>query len=111
MPEMVQPERIILQYQAMAAIIRAMLAAARAEDWDGLGVLEAECAAHVATLQRDEPQVLLSSPQSEQKAASIVQMLDDDRQIRQLASARMTHLSNEMHNASTERKLSRAYGS
>jgi hypothetical protein len=45
--------------------------AARSEDWDGLVTLEADCAAHVKALQRDEPQAALSAGQNAQKAALI----------------------------------------
>ncbi len=99
-------------YDAMSVVISAMLAAARDQDWDGLITLETECAAKVAALQREEP--LLTSLQSERndkrKAALITQMLVDDSEIRRLATAHMTRLSNQMHSTSTERKLSRAYG-
>ena len=94
----------------MATITRAMLAAARTEEWDSLVTLEATCAAQVATLQQDEPLVALSKQQSKRKAVLIAQMLADDGQIRVLVAARMTQLSHQMHSASTERKLSRAYG-
>jgi flagellar protein FliT len=102
--------RIVLRYEAMAVATGAMLAAARSEDWDGLVTLEADCAAHVTALQRDEPQATLSSGQNAQKAALIMQMLLDDEEIRPLVAARMTQLSQQMHSTSTERKLSRAYG-
>jgi flagellar protein FliT len=103
-------KRIILSYEALAGITGKMLAAARMEDWDSLVTLEAECAAQVVTLQRAEPLAALSAGQRQQKAALIVRMLADDGAIRPLVSARMAQLSNQMHSASTERKLSRAYG-
>jgi hypothetical protein len=37
-------------------------------------------------------------------------MLADDGELRRLVAARMAQLSNQMNSASTERKLSRAYG-
>jgi flagellar protein FliT len=108
---MAPQQRIIALYEAMAAIASTMLAAARAQDWDALVTLEAESAAHVATLQREEPLVVLSVQQRERKAALIEQMLADDGELRRLIAARMEQLSNEMNSANTERKLSRAYGS
>ena len=105
-----QQERIIALYEALSGATSAMLAAARAEDWDVLVTLEATCAAHVAALQRDEALTALSAEQNDQKAALITQMLADDGELRRLIAARMTQLSNEMNSAHTERKLSRAYG-
>jgi flagellar protein FliT len=109
MPDTVQQDRIILLYEAMATTIHSVLAAARAEDWDSLVKLEAECAAQVATLQQSESLTLLSDQQNKKKTALVVQMLADDGAIRLLATARMTHLSNQIHSANTERKLSKAY--
>ena len=112
MPDMIDmgpQDRIIALYEAMAAITAAMLAAARAEDWDVLVTLEATCAARVASLQQGEPLATLSLQQNERKAALLKQMLANDIDIRQLAATRMTQLSNEMSSASTERKLSKAY--
>jgi flagellar protein FliT len=113
------PQHIIALYEAMADVTSQMLVAARSENWDVLVTLEATCAAHVATLQRDEPalglslglDLALSSQQIQQKAALVAQMLADDAEIRQLVTARMVYLSNQSNSASTERKLSRAYGS
>jgi flagellar protein FliT len=117
--EMQPQDRILLQYEALAGVTSTMLAAARIEDWDALVTLEAESAALVTTLQRDEALLALqqgealatlSESQRQQKAALIVQMLADDGELRQLVAARMAQLSNQMHSASTVRKLTRAYG-
>jgi flagellar protein FliT len=113
--EMQPQDRILLQYEALAGITSTMLAAARIEDWDALVTLQAESAALVTTLQRDEAlqseaPATLSASQRQQKAALIVQMLADDGELRQLVAARMKQLSNQMHSASTVRKLTRAYG-
>ncbi len=114
MPEMMgRQERILSQYAAMAGITGQMLAAARAEDWDGLAALETQCSALVSALQQDDALAAMSAltpQQRQQNAALIGQMLADDGEIRSLIAARMTHLSNQMHSASTERKLSRVYG-
>ncbi len=110
MPDIGQADRIIAQYEAMAAVTSKMLAAARAQDWDLLLMLETECAAHVATLKRDEPLVVLSKQQSQQKGELITRMLAEDGELRRLMAIRRTELSNELNSANTERKLSRAYG-
>jgi flagellar protein FliT len=111
MLDMAPQDRVIALYEAMAGDTRAMLAAARAQDWDALVTLEAACAAHVARLQRDEPELTLSSRQRERKSGLVTQMLADDGELRRLIADRMTQLTNEMNSANTERKLSRAYGS
>jgi flagellar protein FliT len=115
MTDPAQQESVIDLYQALAAITRAMLGAAHAEDWDLLVALESGCAAHVATLQREEQLLLLaeqplSMQQSARKASLIEQMLADDGELRRLIAARMAQLSNKVSSARTERKLSRAYG-
>ena len=107
---MAQPDRIILLYLALADVSGKMLAAARAEHWDSLVMLEVECAAQVAALRSDEALASLSGQQNQTKAALIIRILADDGELRQLLAARMAQLSNRMHSASTERKLLRAYG-
>ena len=47
--------------------------------------------------------------QRERSAALMRQMLADDDEIRTLAAARMVQLSHLMDDASTQRKLSKAY--
>ncbi len=110
MTDPARQESVIDLYQALAAITGAMLAAARAEDWDLLVALESDCAAQVAALKQAEALTALSSRQNKQKAALIEQMLADDGELRPLVAARMAQLSHQMSSASTQRKLSRAYG-
>ena len=113
MADMAQQDRIFLLYQAMAGVTGKMLAAARAQDWDGLAALETQCSALVSALQQDDALAASSAlmpTQRQQNAALIGQMLADDGELRSLIAARMTQLSNQMHSASTERKLSRTYG-
>ena len=117
MPDMVAlhdlapQQRIIALYEAMSDATTAMLAAARAENWDLLVTLEAACAAQVATLQQSERNDENNDENNnERKAALITQMLADDGELRRLITARMTRLSSQMSSASTERKLARAYG-
>jgi flagellar protein FliT len=109
MQDLAQQAPGVGRYQALAAITRAMLAAARAEDWDNLVALEATCAAMVKSLQQGEMLAPLSSQQEERKATLIEQMLADDGELRRLVAARMAQLSNQLHSTSTERKLVRAY--
>lgn len=97
-------------YEAMSAITGEMLAAARAEDWELLAVLESRCAAHMRALREQEPQRALPGPEREQKIKIIQRILTDDLEIRRLANTRMAQLSTLMNSASTERKLSNAYG-
>jgi flagellar protein FliT len=109
-PDMLSSRHIITLYDAMSAITVEMLAAARAEDWELLAILESRCAAHVQTLKDQEPLQALSGPEREQKVNIIQKMLADDREIRKLTELRMAQLSTLMHSANAERKLSEAYG-
>ena len=112
---MTQQDAITL-YEAISAITGGMLAAARAADWELLAVLESRCAAHVRVLQAQEPREpkeplqALRSPAREQKIKLIQRILADESEILTLTKAGMAQLSILMNCASTERKLSNAYG-
>lgn len=107
---MMSSQDIITLYQAMSAITGEMLVAARAEDWELLAILESRCSAHVQTLKEKEPLQALSSLEREQKISIIQKILADDSEIRKLTESWMAQLSTLMNSASTERKLSEAYG-
>ena len=96
-------------YETMAGISGRMLQAASAGDWDGLVVLEQQCAACLRRLQENEPQALAGA-EREQKLGAIRKILEDDRKIRDLAMPWMAKLSALISNTGTERRLARAYG-
>lgn len=107
---MMSSQDIITLYQAMSAITGEMLVAARAEDWELFTIPESRCSAHVQTLKEKEPLQALSSLEREQKISIIQKILADDSEIRNLTESWMAQLSTLMNSASTERKLSEAYG-
>ncbi len=101
---------VLTAYTAMAALTRKMVAAATVADWDGLESLEQQVAAHVARLRGSEETVTLDTLERQQKLGLIKQMLDDDRQIRDLTMPWMAQLSKLINNTGTERRLAAAYG-
>jgi flagellar protein FliT len=54
--------------------------------------------------------VVLDASERQQKLGLIKQMLDDDRQIRDLTMPWMAQLSKLINNTGTERRLAAAYG-
>ncbi|MGN6388871.1 MAG: flagellar protein FliT [Burkholderiaceae bacterium] len=100
---------ILADYEAVASITGQMLLAARDADWDRLTALESACAARVAILKEQEPQPALTGALRERKVRILRQILDDDREIRNLTEPWMARLMNLMQSAGTERRLSRAY--
>ena len=101
---------VLTAYSAMAALTKQMVAAATAADWDGLEGLEQQVAAYVAVLRDQEATVTLNAGERQQKLGLIKQMLDDDRQIRDLTMPWMAQLSKLINNTGTERRLAAAYG-
>lgn len=104
-------DEILSLYEKVAGITDQMLIAARAGDWDRLAALESDCSGHVDVLRQTatvrEP---LTPSARERKARIIRKILDDDRQIRDLAAPWMAELSALINSTGTERKLSQAYG-
>ncbi|WP_374580706.1 flagellar protein FliT [Pseudoduganella sp.] len=101
---------VLSAYAAMAALTKQMVAAATAADWDGLEGLEQQVSSHVAQLRDNEAAVTLDAGERQQKLGLIKQMLDDDRQIRDLTMPWMAQLSKLINNTGTERRLAAAYG-
>lgn len=108
MPHMTSDD-IVDTYETMAVITAQMLRAANDNDWDRLALLEQQCALHVRQLKESEPQPLAGA-QRVKKIDAIRRMLDADRQIRDLTTPWMAKLSAMIGNASTERRVARAYG-
>lgn len=107
---MMNTDQIISIYEAMSDLTGQMLAAAQARDWENLAELETHCAGHVNTLKASEPAQPLTGELRAKKVRIIHQIMAHDRQIRSLTEPWMAELAALMHNAGTERKLSRAYG-
>lgn len=103
-------DEVIALYEAVAVITQQMVAAAREGNWEQLAELESRCASHIATLKKDESQIPLPAVVRERKTRIIQKILADDREIRSITEPWMTQLSALINSASTERKLSQAYG-
>lgn len=104
-------EEVLSLYETVAGITEQMLVAARDGNWEQLAALESLCASHVATLKHEETPAPLPSGVREQKVRIIQKILADDREIRSITEPWMEHLAALINSASTERKLSQAYGS
>lgn len=102
---------VLSVYAAMADLTEQMVQAAQRSDWDALVLLEQRCAAHVQTLREQEPQQPMSGAERERKIELIRQMLNADRQIRDLTMPWMAQLSKLINATGTERRIVNAYGS
>lgn len=102
---------VLSVYAAMADLTEQMVQAAKRSDWDALVLLEQRCAAHVQTLREQEPPQPMSGAERERKIELIRQMLNADRQIRDLTMPWMAQLSKLINATGTERRIVNAYGS
>jgi flagellar protein FliT len=103
-------QEVLSVYGEMARLSASMLRAAQAAEWDRLEELEAGVSAQVSRLRGNEDTVVLDSAERAQKLAMIKQILDDDRQIRDLTMPWMAELSKLISSTGTERRLANAYG-
>lgn len=98
-------------YRSMARASRAMLHAARGDDWDEVVRLERDCAAMVAHLKAmGDGSARLSTAERDQKVDLIRAILADDAAIRELAEPWLADLGRKLDAAGAQRKLDRAYG-
>jgi flagellar protein FliT len=102
---------VLSVYAVMADLTEQMVLAAQRSDWDTLVVLEQRCAAHAQTLRAQEPAMPLSGSDRARKIELIRQMLNADRQIRDLTMPWMAQLSKLINATGTERRIVNAYGS
>ena len=103
-------QEVLNTYENIAGITERMLQAARDSDWDRLVLLEQECAAQVSHLRADAALAALSGGDQRRKVDVLRKILDDDRQIRDLAMPWMAQLSALLNNSGTQRRLAGAYG-
>jgi flagellar protein FliT len=96
-------------YESVAEITGEMAQAARSSDWDRLVELEASCARHMATIMR-VPVPELSREERQRKVGILRQILQHDREIRDLTVPWMHQLTSLIGNVRNERKLAGAYG-
>ncbi|MBV7535904.1 flagellar protein FliT [Duganella sp. sic0402] len=102
---------VLSVYAAMADLSEQMVQAAARSDWDALALLEQRSAAHVQALREQEPQQPMYGAERERKIELIRQMLNADRQIRDLTMPWMSQLSKLINSTGTERRVVNAYGS
>lgn len=103
-------QEVVSTYETMVGILDRMLDAATAGEWDRLSELEQECALCTRRLQAGEGAQPLAGLARQRKVNAIRRMLDADRQIRDLTTPWMAHLSSLIKGTSTERRVARAYG-
>ncbi len=94
----------------MVELTGQMLDAAGNGDWDQLVVLESACAARVKVLQADVPSEPLTGAVRDKKVKILQQLLEHDRQIRNLTMPWMAQLSALINSTGAERRLASAYG-
>lgn len=108
---MMTSQEILSVYGAMAALTEQMVQAATRSDWDMLVLLEERVAVHVQSLREQEPPQPMRGAERERKIELIRQMLNADRQIRDLTMPWMEQLSKLINSTGTERRVVNAYGS
>ncbi|GGC23399.1 flagellar protein FliT [Pseudoduganella buxea] len=101
---------VLTVYAAMGELSSQMVTAANASDWERLEALEQRVSDHVALLKAQENTVRLEGEQRQRKVTLIKQMLDDDRQVRDLIQPWMAQLSKLINSTGTERRVHNAYG-
>jgi flagellar protein FliT len=107
---MMNGDEVLSIYENVASITGQMLCAAREKNWDRLIELESLCTSHVDRLRSEEPVAAVTGSARERKVQIIMQILDDDRQIRAITEPWMEHLSHLISSVGTERRLAQTYG-
>ncbi|MDP2247130.1 MAG: flagellar protein FliT [Nitrosomonadales bacterium] len=97
-------------YADVVSISEQMLAATKAEDWELLEKLEAECASRMEDVRVMDKTVPLSKDELTQKIHYIEKILAADKEIRYLIEPWMAKLSDMMHSGGNRQKLRSAYG-
>lgn len=108
---MMNHQEVLAVYAAMADLTEQMVQAAQRSDWDQLVLLEQRCAAHVQILREQDTGQPMRGAERERKIELIRQMLNADRQIRDLTMPWMAQLSRLINSTGTERRVVNAYGS
>lgn len=108
---MMNHQQVLAVYAAMADLTEQMVVAAQRSDWDQLVLLEQRCAAQVQILREQDTGQPMRGAERERKIELIRQMLNADRQIRDLTMPWMTQLSRLINSTGTERRVVNAYGS
>ncbi len=107
---MMNSDEVLSVYEEMVTITGQMLQAAGNGDWDRLVDLEGQCAVRVENLKTDSGAAPLTGPKRARKVRILQQLLDHDRQIRDLTNPWMAELSALISSTGAERRLNHAYG-
>lgn len=102
-------DAVIFAYEGLSQLTDRMLEAARAGEWDKVVALESDFSRQVQTLPTIDAGSTLSPASREHKVRLIHAILANDREIRDLASPWMSHLSALLNSHGNRRKLA-AYG-
>jgi flagellar protein FliT len=102
-------DAVIFAYEGLSRLTGRMLEAAKAGEWDTVVALESDYSRQVQTLPVVDATAALSPETREHKVRLIHTILAHDREIRDLASPWMAHLSALISNSGNRRKLA-AYG-
>lgn len=96
-------------YAKISATTSQMLAAAQEQDWDLLCELEKSCSDYTEKLKALNANLSVNQMMQNKKMNYIKDILENDRQIREIVSPWMKRLNGLINHSSTERKLTRAY--
>lgn len=98
-----------IAYERIAGLTTAMLAAARASQWEVLLELENKCRAAFTQLATAEPAAAATPEIARRKAALIRQVLADDAEIRNLVEPWVAELGQWLGVSSRSHRLHNAY--
>jgi len=102
-------EEIIAVYECLLEIMKQMLDAARAGEWERVVALERQCKHMVASLAGKEQREILQPALQQRKAAIIGKVLRLDAEIRNIAQPWLQHLQNVLGTAVRKQRLHHAY--
>jgi len=105
-----KPADILKAYEQLAEVTGRMRVAAASEDWDGVIVLESECAKIYARLTTIEAGAPFDADYQRRKSELICKLLDDDAQIRNRVSGQLTRIWQLIDGQPVVDRLSSAYG-
>ncbi|GKS68295.1 flagellar protein FliT [Nitrosomonas sp. PY1] len=101
----------IMIYEAILAITRQMLSAARNNQWNELIILEKECRSLTDKLINNDPQPIFEEDLLKNKIRIIQEILDDDAQIRAITQPWMEKLQYMLNTTDHSHRIQQAYHS
>lgn len=103
-------EKMVLDiYAKISATTSQMLAAAQEQDWDLLCDLETNCKEYTEKLKVINVDLSWNQMMQSKKMRYIQEILENDRQIREIVSPWMKKLNGLIMHSQTEKKLTKAY--